>query len=172
MKKADRQINELLIDLEEIRAYRALQNEPFNFGTGVLFNNSTYETDSYYKEAERATREKIKQLTIKEIADAIDKSTKTKEGACNTIDILDPMEQGECKTSYRRKKEDYEKLKCLKYVKVEEEFGSWNEKRYHISKREKRSRKRAYKRPRKYRPYINLTGTDYRRISESWWFVY
>lgn len=172
MKKADRCINELLIDLEEIRAYRALQNEPFDFGTGVLFNNSTHETDSYYKEAERATREKIKHLTIKGISDAIGKSTKVKEGACHVLDTLDIVEQGECKTSHKRKKEDYEKLKCFKYVKVEEEVGSWNEKRHHISKREKRSRKRAYKRPRKYRPYINLTGTDYRRISESWWFVY
>ena len=53
---------ELKGDLAEVKAYRDLQSEPFDFGTGLITNDSKQSEDAYYEMQEQDLEEFIENI--------------------------------------------------------------------------------------------------------------
>lgn len=55
----DKQLEEYILDLEEIKAYRALEGVSFDFGTGLIENDLSYGTEEAIWEMEQQDLEEI-----------------------------------------------------------------------------------------------------------------
>ena len=65
MKNIDHQqlqLQELLIDWYELEVYRNLNGLPFNFGTGLIEDNSRKNEDAYWKMQQRDIESAIENL--------------------------------------------------------------------------------------------------------------
>jgi hypothetical protein len=55
----DKQLEEYILDLEEIKAYRSLEGVSFDFGTGLIENELSYGTEEALWEMEQQNLEEI-----------------------------------------------------------------------------------------------------------------
>lgn len=173
MKKTKENLEELLIDLQEVRAYRSLQKEPFDFGTGLIENTSDESEDACYEMWEQdildKVEDKINEIRFRELED-VDMEDIVKLKILNKYVYIEPGE--EAGTSYSRKREDNERMKYMKYKTLNEETGDWYYKRYYYSDKKKHAKRMSNKKVRKYKPYVGLRGSDYRKIFDYWGNVY
>ena len=58
-------LEELKLDLIEVKAYRDLQNESFTFGKEIVINESKVSEDAYYEILEENLNEAIEELEVK-----------------------------------------------------------------------------------------------------------
>lgn len=155
-----KRLEELRGDLIEIRAYRALQNESFDFGSGLIENNNNGSEDDYYKMQE----EKI----IKEIEKEKKKIRNNKHKAKKT----------RRKNKHYLNKKAKERLKRLHkqgvytvYKAVNKDTGKEYPYKFYLTGRRKMAKRQTNKKVRK-RNDFSLKGAGYRKVHDYWWEVF
>lgn len=155
MKKNKELIEELLLDLEEFEAYRDLQGEAFDFGTGLITNDSKISEDAIYKN-------KIKEL--KELLSS---------------NVAPKKQEKKCRLNKHAKlrKKKIKMTKLLDYctsgaVLRKDENGVRYVKKYYVSNRSKHAKKITNKIVRKSKNDFSLKGAGYKKKHDYWWEVW
>lgn len=155
-----REIEELLVDLKEIQAYIDLEGEPFDFGDGLIEDDSNQSESRYYKMEKQQILQMLSQLS--------------EEKFCSYTKIIRAHENlpPRTQTSYDRKREDKKRMKYMTEERGNEYTGDTYIKRYYLSKRRKIAKKLTNKKVRKHSLMTAFKGGEYRRIFEYNWIVY
>ena len=161
----ERELDNLYIDLEEVRAYRNLQNTAFDFGSGLITNDSTVSDDAYYEMQEQ------------EILKSIDNIEYImREMVLRNEEELYYIPQIRY-NRYNKNRISKKKLNALKdkgiyAVSFKEHDGKKYLTRFYLSGRKKFAKKQTNKIIRKSRNNFNLRGGGYRKKFDYKWTVY
>ncbi len=152
-----RTLEELKGDLVEVRAYRALQNEPFDFGTGIIKNNSNNSEDAYYEMQEQEIIEEINRIE----ATKIEKERELQKRNRYYSD----------KKAKNRLKKLYEQGVYSVYKAKNKDTGKEYLYKFYLSGRKKMAKKQTNKKVRN-KNNFPLKGAGYRKVYDYWWEVY
>jgi len=158
MKKINESKGNLIGDLIEIRAYKSLQNEPFDFGNGII-ENSNKSDDTYYEKQEKEIKDKLNQIEKKQEDKKIIKKQKKEY------------------SRYYLNKREKNRLKNLNnqgvyliYEIENKDTGKKYIRRYYISRAKKIAKRRANKMVRKENDFP-LKGNGYKKVYDLWWEI-
>lgn len=154
-----RTLEELKGDLVEVRAYRALQNEPFDFGTGVIKNNSNNSEDAYYKMQEQEIIEEINRVEAVEFEKEKRRYLKKENRYYSD------------KKAKNRLKKLHEQGVYSVYKAKNKDNGKEYLYKFYLSGRKKMAKKQTNKKVRN-RNNFPLKGAGYRKVYDYWWEVY
>lgn len=145
--------------LQEVQAYRRLQSEPFDFGTGIIHIDGIYGSEDAYYEMEE-----------QEIEDILDELKWEKR--FNYKYIKGSNRRSTRPNRYKRKRITQQKYKKLNYKCG---FAYFNEDkdryiRYYYSNRRKYAHKWFVKKLRKNNEF-KLKGNNYRKVYDYWWEI-
>lgn len=149
------QIEEYMLDLEEIKAYRSLEGESFDFGTGLIENELSYGTEEAIWEMEQQDLEE----TIKWWNGNKEHTKRKRKYKLN---------------HYFKKQIDSIKLKQLSKVSWFPVYYSDSKKRYircYLSGR-RRYAKWCSNRAVRNRNDFSLKCAGYRKVYDYWWCVF
>lgn len=157
-----REKEELLLDLIEVRAYRELQSEPFDFGTGLIENDSKFSEDAYYKMEENEILEKLRDLEE-------GKTKKNKQ--VNNKKIKNKRKYYLDKKAEKRMKKLHEIGVYQVYEAINEDTGEKYMDKFYLSGRKGFAKRQSNKKVRKSNNFP-LKGGGYRKVYDYWWEVF
>lgn len=149
---------ELILDLIEVRAYRDLQNMPFDFGNGVIIPDSKTSEDAHFKMREQDILDNLEDLSYVDAEKEKDTTPTTRN-------------------RYMRKFIGRKKLKKLYDKGV---YNVWEKDgengtfltQFYLSGSKKVAKKCSNKTIRQSRNNFPLNGSGYRKKYDYWWLVY
>ena len=147
------------LDLEEVRAYRNLQNEGFDFGLGYIEPESKESYDAYLEMEEQELEEMIENIKYM------------------IKDYQKENEQSKRVNRYKRKRKREDKLQRLVnnnsyVVYTKERDGKEYIVRVYSSGRKGFAKKQSNRVIRNSRNDFQLKGSGYRKKYDYWWTVY
>ena len=161
-------LEELKLDLIEVRAYRDLQGEPFDFGTGLITNDSKVSEDVYYKREERELLNAISE--IKE-----EKKNENFNLENGKISGINKEKERNRRYLDKKAKIKLERLSdqgvYMVYKKKNHDTGNTFVTRFYLSGLKKEAKKQTNKRIRK-SVQFPLNGGGYRKVFDYWWTVF
>lgn len=157
-----RELNKLYIDLKEVRAYRNLQSKGFDFGTGLITNDSNESEDAYYEMEEQDILDCIEniQYIMREYNEEIINKKSRRYNRYNRKRIRE------------KKLRDLEEKGAYATTTKESEEGKEYLTRFYLSGRKTFAKKQSNKVIRKSRNNFSLYGGGYRKKYDYWWTVY
>lgn len=159
----NKRIGMIVGDLVEVKAYRDLQSEPFDFGTGLITNDCKQSEDAYY--------EMIEQDLECWLENYLEPTLEPSLGMEKDLKIRD--------NRYARKCIEKKILKDLQsknvyqiYEKTDEETGNKYLKISYCSRRKRNAKKMTNRKLRQSRQAVSLRNGEYRKVFDYWWEVF
>lgn len=150
---------ELKGDLAEVKAYRDLQSEPFDFGSGLITNDSKESEDAYYE---------MQEQDLEELLDNI-------ESEINEVERKNRKRLNR----YARKQRAKRKKKRLAdqgvyfvYEKECRETGNKYVTQFYLTGSRKLAKRETNRKIRNSKNDFSLKGGGYRKKFDYWWTVF
>lgn len=161
MNKKDikRELKEYELDLAEVRAYRKLQNEGFDFGSGYISPNSQKSEDAFFKNEEEILEEMIE--NVKSLLN----KCKDKKVVKRTKNRYKGKKRGEYRLQKLVKNNSY-------FVYMKKRDGKEYLKRFYLSGIRSRAKKQTNKIIRHSKNDFPLNGNGYRKKYDYWGHIY
>lgn len=166
IQNINKEIEETELDLIEIRAYRALQSAPFDFGTGIIYYDDTYGSeDAYYEMYEQ------------ELEDYLDGLIWKRRFNYNHPDNIPKKKFKKRLNKYLRKKITLQKYEKLGKILRHGCYGVYYDKqkqrytRIYLSGRRKVIRKESEKKVRKTNNF-KFNGSNFKKVHDFWYELF
>lgn len=163
MQNIDKEIEETKLDLIEVKAYRALQSTPFDFGTGVICYDGIYGSEDAYYEMEE-----------QELEDYLCGLIWEKRFNYDHPDNISKKKFKRKPNKYLRKKMTLQKYKKLSKSLRHSWYGIYYNKqkqryiRIYFSGARKFIHKQSEKKIRKSNNF-KLKGSNFKKVYDFWW---
>lgn len=153
-------LEDLKCDLEEVKAYRSLQDKPFDFGNGLITNDSCETEEAIYEMEEQNLEEFIDSIVY-------DRERNQKPKKSKRLDRYSRKQKGKSHFERLAKQGVY-----FVYETENEQTGKKYVKRLYLSGCRKLAKRETNRKVRNSKNDFSLKGGGYRKKFDYWWTLF